>query len=277
MGNDHSRLISMNHPPYSSQLPSGTIHSADRPLARQGFQESLADRGAYRPNVFPSPQVRCLSMGAALLGCALACIQDTAAQASNLATGTISNFSVTATSGSTTGSYTVSGPTGYFLAPLNITLGGGSGYALAGSLGGYFDVVGFTLDDTVANVTGGGSGSFTMNFTASVLFYDLADLVGPGAAESTTAWTVTGLGSIPNGQSFAPGSYTFNFTTTHVLSSTNILGVAVFVVPEVQMSGLPFWAGGLLLVAGSLRARRSKKRDPLTTPATDQPDTLPAG
>jgi hypothetical protein len=193
-----------------------------------------------------------LAKGAALLGCALACVQETSAQGATLVTGTISNFSVTATSGSTTGSYSLAGPSTGFLSYLNITAGSGNGIALAFGISNYFDLVGVVVSDPVANSSGGASGSFTMNFTASTLFFDFVS-----SSDFTTSWNVNGLGSINSGQFFDPGSYDFNFITTHVGSSTDVIGAAAFVlVPETPLPGLPLWMGGLLLVAGNVRRRR---------------------
>jgi hypothetical protein len=204
-----------------------------------------------------------LAKGAALLGFALACCTEKAsAQFSLLNTGTISNFSVTATSGGTTGSYSIAGPSTGLYNSLTISAGLGSGWALAIGIPGYFaDLVGFTIDnDRTANSLGGGSGSFTMNFTASVVFYDYVALIGGSSPPtSTTVWNVTGLGSIADGQTFIPGSYTFNFVTTHVGSSDEVAGAAAFMgVPETPVSGLPLCAAGLLLAARSLRQRRSR-------------------
>jgi hypothetical protein len=211
-------------------------------------------------------------MGAALLGCALACTDKASARPYTLSFGTISNFSVTATSGSTTGSYSIAGPSTGFYSYLTITGGAGTGLAAAYNLGGSpsADLVGFTIDNNgTANSSGGGSGSFTMNFTASVLFYDFANRYG-GSSDWTTSWGVTGLGAITDGQSFSPGSYTFNFLTTHVGSSDAVIGAAVFLpVPETPVSGLPLWAAGLFLAARSLRQRRSRLKAPSSVIAAD--------
>ncbi len=243
-----------------------SLDSASSPASNAGFfaQEpilgacSKPDRSRRIGSPLGIPLSR-LAKGAALLGCALACVQEASAQFGYLATGTVSNFSVTATSGLTTGSYSITGPSNGIFSSLNIT-GRGTGYALAVSFGSVFDLVGFTISDTVANSSGGGSGSFTMNFTASVLFYDFATFAYT-SPNWTTSWNVTGLGTISDGQSFSPGSYTFNFVTTHVLPSTDVIGAATFVpVPEASPSGLPLWTGGLLLVAGTARRRRSRAR-----------------
>ena len=221
----------------------------------------------------PSNPLKRLAMGAALLGCALACCTEKAlAQFYSLSTGTISNVSVTITSGSTTGSFSLAGPSTGFYSPLNISGGLGTGIAVAYDMSGYgmADLVGFAVDnDGVANTSGGALGSFTMNFTASVLFYDFANLYG-GSSYWTTSWGVTGLGAITDGQSFSPGSYTFNFLTTHVGSSDAVIGAAVFLpVPETPVSGLPLWAAGLFLAARSLRQRRSRLQTASSVIAAD--------
>ena len=246
-----------------------SLDSASSPASNAGFfaQEPILgacsnpDRSRRIGSPLGIPLSR-LAKGAALLGCALACVQEASAQSGYLATGTVSNFSVTATSGLTTGSYSITGPSNGFYSSLNIT-GPGAGNALAVNFPyfTYVDLVGFTINDAVANSSGGGSGTFTMNFTASVLFYDFASLLAGPTPDWTTSWNVTGLGTISDGQSFSPGSYTFNFVTTHVLSSTYVIGAATFVpVPEASPSGLPLWTGGLLLVAGPARRRRSTAR-----------------
>jgi len=221
----------------------------------------------------PSNPLKRLAMGAALLGCALACCTEKAlAQFYSLGTGTISNVSVTITSGSTTGSFSLAGPSTGFYSPLNISGGLGTGIAVAYDLSGYgmADLVGFAVDnDGVANTSGGALGSFTMNFTASVLFYDFANLYG-GSSDWTTSWGVTGLGTITDGQSFSPGSYTFNFNTTHVGLSDEVIGAAVFFqVPETPASGMPLWTAGLLLAARSLRQRRSRLQGPSSAVHSD--------
>lgn len=195
------------------------------------------------------------------------------AQFYSLSTGTISNVSVTITSGSTTGSFSLAGPSTGFYSPLNISGGLGTGIAVAYDISGYgmADLVGFAVDnDGVANTSGGALGSFTMNFTASVLFYDYANLIAGPTPDWTTAWTVTGLGSITDGQAFSPGSYTFNFLTTHPGSSDEVIGAAAFLaVPETPASGLPLWTAGLLLAARSLRQRRSRLKASSSVIATD--------
>ena len=245
-----------------------SLDSASSPASNAGFFArepilgacSKPDRSRRIGSPLGIPLSR-LAKGAALLGCALACVQEASAQFGYLATGTVSNFSVTATSGLTTGSYSITGPSNGIYSSLNISSGSGNGAALAVSLGSVFDLVGFAISDTVANSSGGGSGTFTMNFTASVLFYDFASLVAGPTPDWTTSWNVTGLGSISNGQSFSPGFYTFNFVTTHVLPSPSVIGAATFfAVPEASPSGLPLWTGGLLLVAGTVRRRRSRAR-----------------
>jgi len=220
----------------------------------------------------PSNPLKRLAMGAALLGCALACCTEKAsAQAYVLTTGTVSNFSVTATSGSTTGSYSLTGPSTGFYSYLNISAGPGSGAAFAANFGyaAWTDLVGFTIDNRgTPNTLGGGAGSFTMDFTASVLFYDFATFFS--APNWTTSWTVTGLGSITDGQTFSPGSYTFNFNTTHVGLSDEVIGAAVFFqVPETPASGMPLWTAGLLLAARSLRQRRSRLQGPSSAVHSD--------
>jgi hypothetical protein len=219
----------------------------------------------------PSNPLKRLAMGAALLGCALACCPEkVSAQVYSLSFGTVSNFSVTATSGSTTGSYSIAGPSPGFYNYLNISAGPGYGFAIA-SYFGYFagDVVGVNIDDNGnVNLSGGATGSFTMNFTASVLFYDIANM--DPTPESTTLWNVTGLGSITDGQAFSPGSYTFNFVTTHVGNSSNVIGIAGFVaVPETPASGMPLWTAGLLFAARSLRQRRSRLQGPSSAVHSD--------
>jgi hypothetical protein len=221
----------------------------------------------------PSNPLKRLTMGAALLGCALACTDKASARPYTLSFGTISNFSVTATSGSTTGSYSIAGPSTGFYSYLTITGGAGTGLAAAYNLGGSpsADLVGFSIyNNGVANTSGGALGSFTMNFTASVLFYDYLNLtVGP-TSDSPTSWTVTGLGSITDGQSFSPGSYTFNFVTTHPGLSDEVSGAAVFLpVPETSLSGLPLWTAGLFLAARSLRQRRSRLQTASSVIAAD--------
>lgn len=222
-----------------------------------------------------------LAKGAALLGCALACVQETSAQAYSLGTGTISNFWITATSGNTTGNFFLAGPSTGFNAPLSITPGGyGSGAAVAWGLG-YFDLVGFVITDPTPNNVGSASGSFTMNFTASVLFYDFTNLIGYPLA--TTSWSETTLGILTNGQAFNPGTpYTFNFTTTRTGISEDYLTLAAFIdpnfapalpIPETSTSSFAMGTAVLLLTAGSLRRRRSRSRYPSASEETKPRET----
>ena len=148
--------------------------------------------------------------------------------------------------------------------------------AYAAGINGLADIVGFTISDSVANTTGGGSGSFTMNFTASVLFFDF--LTAISVTDSPTVWTVPGLGILSDGQTFNPGSYTFNFTTTHAASSTEVAGAAVFIpVPETSPSGALIGSAGVLLVAHALRRRRSRSWDPSARNETNRWETtIPA-
>lgn len=216
-----------------------------------------------------------LAQGAALLGCALACVQEASAQSYGpLVTGTVSNFSVTAAAGSTSGSFNLTGPsTGGFVTPFSPLSGPGIASAAAYGFLAYGDVVGYVIYEGTPS-TGSGFGTFTMNFTASVIFYDY--LVGtPNFAP--TSWTVTGLGSISDGQTFTPGSYTFNFTTTTGSSPVNRIGsVAAFALPIPETSpASAFWGiSGLLLMANVLRRRRS--RMPAASPGVSEGDgTLP--
>lgn len=196
-----------------------------------------------------------------MLGCALACVPETAAQSYGpLVTGTISNFAVTGNIGAFGGTFSEVGPSTVFL---NQTwaVGSGTGTAAAAALASYVDLVGFSLYlPNPGTGTGSGSGSFTMNFTASVTFLDfntLASLPLP-----PTSWTVTGLGSISDGQTFTPGSYTFNFTTTTGSSPMNGIGsVAAFFlpIPELPPSSAALGTCSLLLVADAFRRRRRSK------------------
>ena len=93
-----------------------------------------------------------------------------------------------------------------------------------------------------------------MDFTASVIFFDL--ISGAGSIPPTS-WTVTGLGSIVDGQTFGPGSYTFNFTTTTGATAENQLAsIAVFVVPETSPPGVLVATSSLLLITHAMRRRR---------------------
>jgi hypothetical protein len=203
-----------------------------------------------------------LAKGAALLGCALACAGTASAQFTYLQFGTISYFSGTATSGSTTGSHYFSGaPSSLIYSPLTISSGSGNGIALALNIPiAGADVVGMVVNDPTANSTGGASGSFTMNFTASVLFFDIEDYNANPSPNSVTTWSATGFPTLISGQAFNPGSYTFNFVTSHAASSTDITAAAVFVstVPETPLPIIPVGAVGVMAVAGSLRRRRSQ-------------------
>lgn len=240
-----------------------SLNSAASPASPAGFlaQEpflgacSTPDRSRRIGSPLGIPLSR-LAKGAALLACALACVQEASAQLGFLTTGTVSNFSVTATSGATTINYSITGPSTGFISNLNLSVPG-TGTALAVSFYALnADIVGFVVNDTAANSTGGGSGTFTMNFTASVLFFDYASLITT-TPPWTTSWNVSGLGSISDGQSFSPGSYTFNFVTTHVQSSPEVIGLATFTaLPESSPPGFLMAFAGVFLGLRSLRRRR---------------------
>ncbi len=246
----------MQHPPLSSHPPSSLVHTADRPLAGHGFLESFANRGAYRSNGFQSPQMRRLSMGAALLGCALACIQETSAQAARpLAYSTLSNLSITASIGGTIGSAVFAGPGTLLNIPIVITSGSGSGMTQAYNyLGYHLDVVGFAIGDSTTVGLGGASGTFTMDFTAAVIFTDIYGF------NSATQWSATGVPSVSSGQLFTPGQYTFNFTTTQTTPAVLYQVIAAFAaVPEGSPPGFLMAFTGVFLGLRSLRRRRIRR------------------
>jgi len=236
--------------------------NSGQPLPDQGFQGHLQDGWPSRTNAFHSTAIRRLSLGAALLGCALSCVQETSAQgAGTLVSGTVSNFSVTGSVGTFGGTFSTAGPSTGFI-DSSWAVGSGSGTAAGLSLAPEVDIVGFSLvlPSAVTGI-GSGSGSFTMNFTTSVTFMDFATL--NSIPFPSTSWTVTGLGSISDGQTFNPGSYTFNFTTTTGSSPENGIGsVAAFFlpIPELPPSGALLGTSSLLLMADALRRRRSKTR-----------------
>ncbi len=200
-----------------------------------------------------------LAKGAALLACALSCVPESSAQAYNLMSGTVSNFSVTAYLGSLGGTYSVAGPSAFVSDTTWVVGRSGSGIVAVYSVYSYFNVVGFAVSltdnpPTTLTGTGSGSGSFTMDFTASVIFFD--PISGAGSIPPTS-WTVTGLGSITDGQTFAPGSYTFNFTTTTGATPSNQLrSIAAFVVPETSPPGVLMATSSLLLITHAMRRRR---------------------
>lgn len=249
----------MKHPPCSSHTSSSTVHTADRPLAGRGFQESLASRGAYRFDGFQSPQIRRLSMGAALLGCALACIQETSAQAARpLAYSTLSNLSITASIGGTIGSAVFAGPGTLLNTPIVMTSGSGSGMTQAYNyLGYHLDVVGFAISDSTTVGPGGASGTFTMDFTAAVIFTSIYGF------NSATQWSATGIPSVSDGQLFTPGQYTFNFTTTQTTPAISYQVIAGFVaIPEGSPPGFLMAFTGVFLGLRSLRHRRIRHGRP---------------
>lgn len=249
----------MRYPTHNS------LDSAASPASPPGFlaqdpilgASSNLDRSRRIGSPLGIPLSR-LAKGAALLACALSCVPESSAQAYNLLSGTVSNFSVSAYLGSIGGTYSVAGPSAFVSDTTWVVGRSGWGLVAAYSLDSYFDVVGFALalptNPTTVTGTGSGSGSFTMDFTASVIFFDL---ISGAASTPPTSWTVTGLGSIFNGQTFGPGLYTFNFTTTTGATAENQLAsIAAFVVPETSPPGVLMATSSLLLITHAMRRRR---------------------
>ena len=201
----------------------------------------------------PSRSVRALSAGAALVACSLA----SAGGPSTLLFSTIDSAGGFASLGSTTGTFSYTGPANSLGVNLAIGSGSGSGtaqaYGVAGGLPGLdIDMFFVGIGTTSIYTSGVANVSFTVTTVGSSLFSDLSLFSGYAAS-----WTVNGLG-VADGDTIAAGTHTF--VGSFIYGGTGITSYAIgFILGQSNSSAVPLpGAAGLAAVglAGLSRRRR---------------------
>jgi hypothetical protein len=201
----------------------------------------------------PSRSVRALATGAALVTCSLA----SAGGPSPLLFSTLDAASGFASLGSTTGTFSYTGPSTTMDVPLAIGAGSGSGaaeaYGVAGGLPGFDIDMFIVLIATTATYTSGvASLQFTVTLGNSAVFNDLSFFTG-----YASTWTLNSVGLV-DGDTINAGTHTF--VGSFLYSGTGITSYAVgFILGQATASAVPLpGAAGLAAIglAGMSRRRR---------------------
>jgi hypothetical protein len=201
----------------------------------------------------PSRTVRALATGAALVTCSLA----SAGGPSPLLFSTLDAASGFASLGSTTGTFSYTGPSTTMDVPLAIGAGSGSGaaeaYGVAGGLPGFdIDMFIVSIATTATYTSGVASLQFTVTLGNSAVFNDLSFFTG-----YASTWTLNSVGLV-DGDTINAGTHTF--VGSFLYSGTGITSYAVgFILGQATASAVPLpGAAGLAAIglAGMSRRRR---------------------
>jgi hypothetical protein len=201
----------------------------------------------------PSRSVRALATGAALVTCSLA----SAGGPSPLLFSTLDAASGFASLGSTTGTFSYTGPSTTMDVPLAIGAGSGSGaaeaYGVAGGLPGFdIDMFIVGIATTATYTSGVASLQFTVTLGNSAVFNDLSFFTG-----YASTWTLNSVGLV-DGDTINAGTHTF--VGSFLYSGTGITSYAVgFILAQASASAVPLpGAAGLAAIglAGMSRRRR---------------------
>jgi hypothetical protein len=201
----------------------------------------------------PSRSVRALATGAALVTCSLA----SAGGPPPLLFSTLDAASGFASLGSTTGTFSYTGPSTTMDVPLAIGAGSGSGaaeaYGVAGGLPGFdIDMFIVGIATTATYTSGVASLQFTVTLGNSAVFNDLSFFTG-----YASTWTLNSVGLV-DGDTINAGTHTF--VGSFLYSGTGITSYAVgFILGQATASAVPLpGAAGLAAIglAGMSRRRR---------------------
>jgi hypothetical protein len=201
----------------------------------------------------PSRSVRALATGAALVTCSLA----SAGGPSPLLFSTLDAASGFASLGSTTGTFSYTGPSTSMDVPLAIGAGSGYGaaeaYGVAGGLPGFdIDMFIVRIATTATYTSGVASLQFTVTLGNSAVFNDLSFFTG-----YASTWTLNSVGLV-DGDTINAGTHTF--VGSFLYSGTGITSYAVgFILAQASASAVPLpGAAGLAAIglAGMSRRRR---------------------
>ena len=206
------------------------------------------------PITNPSRTVRALATGAALVTCSLA---SAGGPLPALLFSSLDAASGFASLGSTTGTFSYTGPSTTMEVPLAIGAGSGSGVAGAGGVAGGF--AGYDLDMFVVSIvttssytSGVASMSFTVTLGNSAVFNDLSFYSG-----YASTWTLNSVG-LADGDTISAGTHTF--VGSFLYSGTGITSYAIgFILGQATASAGPLpGAAGLAAIglAGMSRRRR---------------------
>jgi hypothetical protein len=201
----------------------------------------------------PSRSVRALATGAALVTCSLA----SAGGPPPLLFSTLDAASGFASLGSTTGTFSYTGPSTTMDVPLAIGAGSGYGaaeaYGVAGGLPGFdIDMFIVSIATTATYTSGVASLQFTVTLGNSAVFNDLSFFTG-----YASTWTLNSVGLV-DGDTINAGTHTF--VGSFLYSGTGITSYAVgFILAQASASAVPLpGAAGLAAIglAGMSRRRR---------------------
>ena len=203
----------------------------------------------------PSRPVRLLSLGAALVTCSLA----SAGANPPLLLSTLDSASGFASLGSTTGTFSYSGPANSMNVSLSVSAGSGFGsakaYGVAGGLPGYdIDFFSTLMATTSIYTSGIANVAFTVTLGNSATFWD-AGVFGLYVAN----WTL-GSTTLSNGDTIAAGTH--QFIGNFLYSGTGITSYGIgFILGQASASAIPLpGAAGLAAVGlvglGGRRRRR---------------------
>lgn len=203
------------------------------------------------PIQIPSRSVLSLSTGAALAACPLA-----AAALPPLNFGTLDSANGVINLGSTTGTFSYTGPSSSMAVNLNVAAGSGTGIAIACA----YNVPGYTLDYFAAGLStsnaytaGVWTVTFVLTLNQAVYFTDLS-LVG---ATATANWLMDSA-AISNGDLVSIGQHTFSGTFIYGGGPQNSLAMGFGLYLPTAAVPLPGAAGlaAIGLVGMSRRRRR---------------------
>jgi hypothetical protein len=196
----------------------------------------------------PSRSVRALATGAALVTCSLA----SAGGPSPLLFSTLDAASGFASLGSTTGTFSYTGPSTTMDVPLAIGAGSGSGAAETYNSSGLFDRFQISIN-TTSNYTSGVAGmSFTVTFGNSVQFADLGLFTG-----FVSDWTLNGSG-LAFGDTISAGTHTF--VGSFLYSGTGNTYTVGFVLVQAPASAVPLPGAAGLAAIGLVGMSRRRRR-----------------
>lgn len=208
------------------------------------------------PLPIPSRSARVLSAGAALVACSLASAGVPPPSALHFST--IDSAGGFASLGSTTGTFSHSGPASSMV--VNLAIGSGSGNGTAQAYGAPGGIPGLDIDlflvgiDTTAIYTSGVANiSFTVTTVGSSLFADLGVVSGYAAS-----WTVDGLGVVDN-DTIVAGTHTF--VGSFIYSGSGITSYAIgFALAQSIAPAVPLPGASVLAVVGLAGLCRRRRR-----------------
>jgi hypothetical protein len=166
----------------------------------------------------------------------------------------VNSFTGTITAGSTSFTYTLSGPTNaLWVSGSPVQSGTGQGYAAGFNWFGAFDLLYIKLATTPTNYsTASGSGSWGLTFTSDVVF------ANSSFGGTTVNWLANGQ-TVNDGDIFVAGAYNFTFTYNYSGPATDSF-TAGFLFIQAPTSGVPLPGAAGLAACGLLAVGRRRRR-----------------